>query len=178
MKEAWTRFLPAAARRRIEGRLYLQNVIRNTGWQFGDSILRMGVGLIVGIWIARYLGPEQFGLFSYALAFVALFSGLATLGLDDIIVREIVRDPACKDVILGSAFLMKVVGGALSFVVATGTISLLRPTDGLSQWMVGIVAAGAVFQAFNIIEFWFHSQVQAKYSVLAKNVAFIVCSVI
>jgi len=178
MNRSWTRFLPEIVRRKIEGRGYLQNVISNAGWQFGDSILRMGVGLVVGIWVARFLGPEQFGLLSYALAFVALFSGLAALGLDDIIVRDIVRDPSCKNVILGSAFLMKLIGGVLCFLLTTGTIILLRPADSLSHWMVGIIAVGNVFQAFNIIEFWFHSQVQAKYSVLAKSVAFIVCAVI
>jgi O-antigen/teichoic acid export membrane protein len=178
LNRAWTGFLPAFIRGKIEGREYLQNVVSNTGWQFADNLLRMGIGLFVGIWIARYLGPEQFGLLSYALAFVTLFSALASLGLDDIVVRDIVRDPASRNEILGSAFFLKVIGGALSFLASTGSIFLLRPTDSLSHWMVGIVAAGAVFQAMNIIEFWFHSQVQAKYSVIAKNAAFIICAVI
>ena len=55
---------------------------KNTSWLFGEKILRMVVGLFVGIWVARYLGPEQFGLFSYAQSFVGLFTAIATLGLD------------------------------------------------------------------------------------------------
>ena len=52
---------------------------KNTSWLFGEKILRMVVGLFVGVWIARYLGPEQFGTFSYAQSFVGLFSAIATL---------------------------------------------------------------------------------------------------
>jgi O-antigen/teichoic acid export membrane protein len=178
MNQFWTKYLPAFIREKVEGRHYLQNVISNTGWQFSDNFLRMGVGLFVGVWLARYLGPEQFGLFSYALAFVVLFSPLATLGLDDIVVRNLVRDPACKEETLGTAFILKLAGGAVSFVAAIGTIFVLRPADGLSHWLVGIIALGAIFQAFQAVEFWFNSQVQAKYVIFAKNTAFMICAAI
>ena len=65
---------------------------KNTSWLFAEKILRMVVGLFVGIWVARYLDPEQFGLFSYAQSFVGLFTAFATLGLDGIVVRELVKD--------------------------------------------------------------------------------------
>jgi len=176
MNQSWVRFLPGPLRRQVEDRVYLQKVVGNATWQLGDNILRMAVGLVVGIWLARYLGPEQFGLLSYALAFVALFAAAASLGLDDIVVRDIVHTPADKDNILGTAFLLKLVAGSLSFLAATGTIFLLRPADGLTRWLVAIIAAGAVFQAFSVIEFWFHSQVRVKYVVFAKNGAFLLCS--
>jgi O-antigen/teichoic acid export membrane protein len=110
MNQPWLRYLPASLRTRIEGRAYLQNVVNNIGWQFADNIVRMVVGLVVGIWVARYLGPEQFGLFSYALAFVTLFGTFATLGLDDIIVRDLVRSPDSRNSILGSACLLRLFG--------------------------------------------------------------------
>jgi O-antigen/teichoic acid export membrane protein len=178
MNQAWTRFLPSALRAKVEGRAYLQNVVSNVGWQIGDNILRMGVGLLISVWVARYLGPAQFGLLSYVLAFVALFSPLATLGLDDIVVRNLVRDPESRDETLGTAFLLKLIGGAVSLLAALGAIFLLRPGEQLSHWLVTIIAAGAVFQAFHAIEFWFNSQVQAKYPVLAKNAAFILCALV
>ncbi len=174
----WLRFLPNFFRKRIESRDYLQNVISNTGWQFADNIVRMGVGLLIGIWVARYLGPAQFGLLSFALAFVALFSPLASLGLDDIVVRNLVRDPTTRDESLGTAFVLKLIGGGASFVAATAVIFVLRPDDDLSRWLVAIIAAGAVFQAFNVIDFWFNSQVQAKYLAIAKSIAFLICAVI
>jgi len=151
----------------------LRKIIGNSSWLLADRILRMGVGLFVGVWVARYLGPQQFGLYNYAVAFVSLFSAFATLGLDGIVVRDIVRDPACKEETLGTALALKLIGGFVTLLVTFGTISLLRPDDNLTRWLVGLTAAGMIFQAFDIIDFWFQSQVQSKYTVYAKNVAFI-----
>jgi O-antigen/teichoic acid export membrane protein len=178
MNQSWTKYLPAFVREKVDGRDYLQNVISNTGWQFADNVLRMGVGLFVGVWVERYLGPGQYGLFSYALAFVALFSSIASLGLDEIATRNIVRDPAAKDEILGTTFVLKLIAGTVIFAVSIGVISGLRPADSLTRWLVGIIAAGTIFQAFSTIELWFHSQIQAKYTVFAKNAAFLFCAII
>jgi PST family polysaccharide transporter len=156
----------------------LLKIIRNIGWLFADRVLRMGVGLIVTAWVARYLGPQQFGLFNYATAFVSLFGVLATLGLDQIVVRDMVREPSCKDETLGTAFVLKLSGGILTILVTTGTIFLLRPDDQVTHWLVGITAAGTIFDAFNTIDFWFQLQVKSKYTVIAKNTAFILITLI
>ena len=61
---------------------------KNTSWLVVEKILRLVVGLFVGVWVARYLGPKQFGVFSYVQSFVALFTPIASFGLDSIIVTE------------------------------------------------------------------------------------------
>ncbi len=151
----------------------LRKVVSNIGWLFADKILQMGLSLIVGIWVARYLGPEQFGLFNYAIAFVALLGPIANLGLDTIVVRDIVRHPDSKNETLGTSFALKLFGGAVTTLLAFGAISLLQPQDNLTHWLVGIIAAGTIFQAFETIDLWFRSQVQSKYTVVVKNSAYI-----
>jgi O-antigen/teichoic acid export membrane protein len=173
----WTRFLPDFLRLRLEGRHDLQKIIGNIGWLLADKVLRMGVGLFVGVWVARYLGPERFGLFSYAAAFAAIFSAIATLGLDGIVVRDIVREPERRDDILGTAFVLKIFGGLIAFLMTLTAILVLRPVDSLTQWLVGIIALGAIFQSFDTIDFWFQSQVQSRYSVVAKNAAFVLLAI-
>lgn len=148
----------------------------NTSWLFADRIIRMGIGVIVIIWIARYLGPEQFGIYNYAIAFVALFMALSTLGLDQIVVREIVRQPDKKDEIIGSALLMRFLASLITVILISVIIFLLRPDDALTRLMVLIIASAMVFQSFEVIDFWFQSQVQSKYTVIAKNAAFFIIS--
>ncbi|WP_370588511.1 hypothetical protein [aff. Roholtiella sp. LEGE 12411] len=58
----------------LRSRSGLRAIVANTSWLFADRILRMGVGLVVGVWVARYLGVRQYGLFNYTIAFVALFN--------------------------------------------------------------------------------------------------------
>ena len=177
MNQSLFALLPNFIKTRLEGRHMLQKAITNTGWLFIDQVLRMGVGLFVSVWVARYLGPEQFGIFSYAIAFVALFTALATLGLDNIVVREIVKNPDDANEILGTVFFLKLIGGVLALCLTVGIVSMMRPDDSLTRWMVGIIAAGMVFQAFNTIDLWFQSQVQSKYTVYAKNSAFLLASI-
>lgn len=172
------RFLPHFIYKRLEGRHNLVKILNNTGWLFADRLLRMGVGLLVGVWVARYLGPEQFGIYNYAIAFVALFGAFATLGLDGIVVRDIVRNPVSKDEILGTAFLLKLCGGILTLLLTLGLIYFLRPNDSLTHWLVGIIAAGTIFQAFDTIDFWFQSQIQSKFTVYAKNAAFLLITIV
>ena len=105
---------------------------------------------------------------------MALFGALATLGLDGIVIRDIVRNPSSQDEVLGTAFLLKMAGGFLILGFAMAAISLLRPQDSLSRWLVGIFAAKTVFQAFEVIDFWFRSQLQSKYTVWVKNTAYFI----
>ena len=156
----------------------LRKIIANIGWLFADRILRMGVGLIVTAWVARYLGPEDFGLFNYASAFVALFGVLATLGLNQIVVRDIVRDPSKQDETLGTTFLLKLSGAILTVLVTSGVISLVRPNDQLTLAIVAIVAGVTIFDSFNTIDFWFQALVKSKYTVIAKNTAFILVTLL
>lgn len=144
-------------------------IIANTGWLFADRILRMGVELFVGIWIARYLGAQQYGLLNYATAFVALVHPVAHLGLNNIVVRYLVHQSWSKEQILGTTFWLKLLGGFVSLLVAFSCISFLRQDDKLTVQLVAILAMAGIFQAFDTIDLWFQSQVKSKYTVLAKN---------
>lgn len=178
MSKIWLNILPSIARQRLEGRDTLQKVIDNAGWLFSDKIIRMGLGLVVTVCIARYLGPGQFGAINFAIAFVALFGAFASLGLDGIVVRDIVRYPSQKDEILAAAFFLKLCGGSLAFLFALLSIWALRPTDYQIHSLVTIFALGMIFQSFDTIDFWFQSQVQSKYTVLSKSIAFIAMAVV
>ncbi|MGC8715255.1 MAG: oligosaccharide flippase family protein, partial [Leptodesmis sp.] len=89
----------------------------NTAWLFADQFIRMLAGFFVGVWVARYLGPENYGILSYSLAFVALFQGIAKLGLDGIVVRELVKFPEKRDELLGTSFWLKFIGSVITFLI-------------------------------------------------------------
>jgi O-antigen/teichoic acid export membrane protein len=178
MNQEWIRFLPAFIRERIKERHLLQRTIGNTGWMLGDQIIRKSVGLLVGVWVARYLGPLLYGEFSYAVAMVTIIAPVAMLGLDDISRRNMVQDSTARDEIIGTSFVMMIIGGVAAFCLALAVIFLARPDDRLARWLVGIIAAGTIVHAFNVIEFWFESQLQWKFTVYAKTSAFFLLSIV
>src|SRR5438552_17540005 len=104
-------------------------VMQNAGWLAADQVVRMSVAVVVTAWVARYLGAGRFGELSYAIAFSSLFSALADLGLDAIVVRELVHDPPGRGATLGTAFVLKLGGGAAALFAAAGAIALVRPND-------------------------------------------------
>src|SRR6267154_3999938 len=87
--------------------------IENAFWLAFEKGFSLFVGLVVAITVARYLKPENYGLLNYALSFVSIFSAFSTLGIDQIMVRELAKDPAKKNELLGTGFIIKVVGSVL-----------------------------------------------------------------
>ncbi len=170
--------MPDFIRRRVEQRYNLQQAVVNVGWLFFDKGLRMGVGLIVTAWIARLLGPEQYGVWNYAIAFAALFGTLATLGLDGIVVREVVTSPESKYEILGSAFLLKLGGGVIAFCASSALMLALKPGSVLLHYLLVLTAGAFLFQPFEVIDLYFQSRVLSKHSILAKDTAFVVVTLL
>ena len=150
---------------------------KNTSWLFAEKILRMVVGLFVGIWVARYLGPEQFGLFSYAQSFVGLFTAFATLGLDGIVVRELVKDKSRRDELIGSAFWLKLIGAFVVLIILAIAIHFTS-NDSYTNYLVFIIASATIFQSFNVIDFYFQSKVLSKYVVYANVISLFITSLI
>ena len=147
----------------------------NTSWLLGERVLRMVISLFVGIYVARYLGPERFGLLSYSVSFVWLFSSLASFGLNNILVRELVQSPEQRNNLLGTVFWLKVFG---TFVMATAIALALQFFEDEQQtyWMIFIIAIGYLFQTTNVIELYFQAQVQSKFIVRAQVAQMLITS--
>jgi len=149
----------------------------NTSWLFGEKILRMAVGLFVGVWVARYLGSEQFGLFAYAQSFVGLFAAIATLGLDEIVVRELVKDESRIDELIGTAFWLKLMG-AIGVLAILAIAVNFTSNDHYTNVLVFIIASATIFHSFNVIDFYFQSKVLSKYVVYANIISLFVSSLV
>ena len=147
----------------------------NTSWLLGERVLRMVISLFVGIYVARYLGPERFGLLSYSVSFVWLFSSLASFGLNNILVRELVQSPEQRNNLLGTVFWLKVFG---TFVMATAITLVLQffEEDQQTYWMIFLIALGYLFQTTNVIELYFQAQVQSKFIVRAQVAQMLITS--
>jgi O-antigen/teichoic acid export membrane protein len=142
-----------------------------------ERVVRGVVAVFVTAAVARYLGRAEFGVLSYALAFVALFATLWTLGLSGLVVRELVHHPRQRNEILGSLFVMRAAGGLLGTVLIIGSSQLGVIPDGIARPAVAILAVASLFYAFDGIDFWFQSRVQSRYEISARLVALALVSV-
>ena len=148
----------------------------NTSWLMTERIFRIAVALSVGVYVARYLGPKRFGLLSYASSFVTLFMALATLGLDSIVVRELVKNPDRRDRLLGTAFWLKA-GGAILMWVAIAVAIPFTHNDTETNILIAVIAFAVIFQAFNVIDFNYQAEVKSKYVAYSQFASLLVSSI-
>lgn len=154
-------------------RPYLQTIFGNTGWLMLDRFVRLALGITVGAWVARYLGPERFGELSYSIAFVALFRAVANLGADRIIIRDIVKNPRKAPEIIGTAFWLRMLFGLFSWAIMLGCVAFLGPQDKDTLLITAIIGGVLVFQVADTIDLWFQSQNQNRRTVIPKLLAYI-----
>jgi O-antigen/teichoic acid export membrane protein len=172
MNAIWTKYLPGIIKEWLEGRPHLQKVIGNTGWLLFDRIMRIVIGLTIGAWVARYLGPSQFGELAYVLSFIAFFQIIADLQADGFIVRDIAQERGEDSVILGTAIFLRSILAIVAWVCASGLMFLLHPEDQQLFWLTVIIGGSMVFRAFDTVDLWFQSQSQSKRTVFTKFIAY------
>lgn len=154
----------------------VRRVIDNLGWLMVDKILRLLSGLFIGVWVARHLGVESFGVLNYALSFVGIFAALASLGLNGLVVRELVRKPDSAGLILGSSFILLLVSGVIAFFLMSLAALLVRPDSDEVRWLIVVVGAGILLKSFDVIRYWYEAEVSSKFVVWMDNLVFIICS--
>ena len=139
-----------------------QKYFRNTSWILSEQVLRLVAGIFVGIYVARYLGPEQFGTFSYVTALVTLAGSFAKLGLDNIVVRDLVKFPEERSAVLGTAFWMKGIAGLIAAALLVLVIPFIDD-DRRTAAYAAILGSGLVLQAFDVVGFHFQARAEARY---------------
>ena len=132
--------------------------------------------VVVGMLVARYLGPSQFGLLNYGIAIYGLFNVISNLGLDALVVRDIALDESGEHVILGSGFWLKAVASVVTTVAAITAAKLLEPRNAVLIKIVALMSIASISQALDVIDFFFQAQTRSRYAVVPRNIAFVLAS--
>ncbi|MDD4251014.1 MAG: flippase [Candidatus ainarchaeum sp.] len=178
MQEQIKGLIPKKLRSKFTNRPMLQKIVKNIGWLTGERILELIVACTVGIWVARYLGPSDYGLMSFAIAFCSLFSPFINLGLDTILHRELVDKPEKSNLLLGTVFKIKLFSSTIIGFLMLLIISLIKPNDFLLFSMVGVFALGNVVNSFNILGVYFGSKIESKKFVKSAGISLILSNLL
>jgi len=136
--------------------------ISNTFWLIFEKVFTLGLSLAVSIYIARYLQPEAFGLLNYAISFAGIFASLSSLGVDRILVRELAKSPERRDDLLGTCFVVKLIGSTIVVVLIT-LILVFTNNSPLTNTLILIIASAELFRAFDVVSSFYQSLVQSKH---------------
>lgn len=148
--------------------------LKNTGWTALARLTTLVISFLTIAIVARYLGPDNYGKLSYAQSFVALFSAFASLGIDQILYRDLIAEPDKEYELLGTAFLTKICFGFFT-LIATIVTAFMVNDDLILTWMIGMISITFILQPFGVVSHFFNAQVKAKYmAYVSIAVAFMV----
>jgi O-antigen/teichoic acid export membrane protein len=151
-----------------------QKYFRNTGWMFVGQF-SMIISLVINIWLARYFGPEKYGIINYVLAFVGIFGFIANLGINEILIRELVKFPEKRNKLLGTSFLLLALSGILAFLISLITVFIYEDNN-LIRTLIILYSTIFLLSPLNIIASYFQATLQAKKNALAQIIGTILVS--
>ena len=85
--------------------------IKGSIWSFLDNISNQGITFVVGLILARMLGPDEYGLIGIITIFIALFTTLADSGIS----TALIRDTNTESIDYDTAYWTNVVLGILMY---------------------------------------------------------------
>ena len=143
--------------------------IIDSGWLFFERLLRLLTNFFIVVFIARELGPIQFGEYSYYLSLILILGVFTNLGLDFFVVGELIKNKNNTNKILGTVFYAKL------YISLTVTLILLivKILLGLDI-LLFIFSLLLIFKSFNWLEHYFQSKNENKYFTIASTYSLII----
>lgn len=153
-----------------------KRVINNAFWIIGCKIIRAVLTFLIGMLTARYLGPSNYGLISYASSVVAFFSPIMQLGLSATLVREFIATPERESKLLGTSLVLNIVSAFACVIGVVTFCGIANPGERETTVVCFLYSLTLVFQASEMTQYWFQAKLLSKYPALASLVAYIVGS--
>lgn len=150
--------------------------LQNTSWIVGANLVQMILSFLIGMISARYLGPSNFGVINYVAAIVGLFTSIANLGMEGILVNEFTRKEYNSSELLGTSLVLGLVSSIVSSLLVVFLVGMLKEWDNLMIVVAFLQSLTLVFKAFNVFDYWFQSRLLSKYPSIIKCISYIAMS--
>lgn len=139
----------------------------NVTFIFVDRCLKLITGLVIGAFVARYLGPNRYGFLSYIVALTSLFLPFAKLGLDGVVSKKIAEDPVNTNTYLSNAFILKLIGGLIGLALVV-LITFHSIPNEFSFWVVIFIGISLPLTSLEVYDFYFRSSLKSR-EIFAAN---------
>ena len=148
----------------------------NSAWLMGEKVLRIFSELFIGIYIARILGPEKFGIYSYVIALITFLYTISKLGMDNIIIRNTVNEPSKGVTLISTSFFIRLISSSLLITLLVLGISFIPGIDN-SKYII-LTSLVVIFQSFDVISLFFHAKVKGKIISICLTLQLVISSIL
>ena len=147
-------------------------IVKNTLWLLSEKAVLIGGGLLLSIFIARFLGPESFGSYSYLLSFVSLLTPLFALGMSNVLMREFAKTPNKIANIITSCLTSRLLAGLVFTLLTSIAFYFFDDADWRIQPLIILLVAN-ISNAFEVYGLWFQYKSDNRTLVLWRISCFI-----
>lgn len=155
----------------------LNKTFKNTLWIISGQIIQMAISFLITMATVRYLGPEKYGILNYTASYLAIISSFCTLGLNSIIVKELVSNRNQQGEILGTCLILRFLSSLIS---CAAIIIIIYITNNLNFTLVLISilqSVNIIFETTDFINSWFQSDLNSKYVSIVKIFACLLAAI-
>jgi len=134
-----------------------------------EKLFHIGVTFLLTVLLARYLGPDKFGLYSYAISVAAIFATAGHVGLSGLVVKHIVVHPPEVNLTMGSSLFLKLSGGLIGYLILIAYGLLYEGYNSIEFQLLAITGLTLLLIPFDIIDYWFQAGLKSRYSTIART---------
>ena len=145
--------------------------LKNSLWIIGEQIVQMIISFVISILSARYLGPTNYGTLNYTASIVTLFSSIATLGMESVVIKRIIERPDCEGKYLGGCIGLRTISSVISTIAIGIIVYVLNPDDNLKIAMALLQSLQLIFRSVHVLDSWFQRYLKSKYVSIGKMIS-------
>ena len=138
----------------------------------GCKIAQSVISLIIGMLTARYLGPSNYGLISYAASIAVFLLPLMQLGLSKTLVQEFIKRPDREGEVLGTALVFNVMSAVACMGGMYAFLSVANAGESTTILVGVLYSFSLLFQATEIVQYWFQAKLLSKYPSIASVISY------
>lgn len=157
--------------------VFYSKVFSNMKWLVGERIFQMVIALVINMVTARYLGVDNYGIINYVASFIAFFTPICSLGLEGIIIKELVDNPDKQGEVIGTAMGMRVGSSLLSMIAILLLLTFLNPGDTVMLGVAVFQSLILIFNTADLFEFWYQSRLESRKSVKMKIISYFLVAI-
>lgn len=151
-------------------------VLKNASWIIACRIVQAVLSMIVTILTARFLGPSNYGIINYAASIVAFFTPFMQVGLNFILVQEVIQNDDREGEVMGTAITMSFVSGILSIIGVFAFVMVANHGDWTTIIVCVLYSLLLIFQALEHFQYWFQAKLLSKYTSVTMLMAYFIVS--
>lgn len=154
-------------------------IIKNTLWMVSEKIIRLIISVFISAIVARYLGPSEFGRLNYYIAILTIAVVLSSLGLNRIIVREVVdkiMSRRKRSIIVSTSLYLRLLASLLIWILLSFFFYVISsPQDSLN---IAIILCSVVFISIDVLDY--HQQGLSSFKIISicRTIGFLLSALV